>query len=69
MGEESKLTRSFDRLRSIVKKGKFKKEKSDNEQNRKLEEMVRQVVQQQQQQHQLQLQQQVKSLRIVENVL
>jgi len=54
VGEDSKLARSFDRIRSIVRKKKGRRrsqsrsgrvrENSDNEQNMRLEEMVRQVM-------------------------
>lgn len=44
MGEESKLARSFERLRSIVRKKRQGREKTDNEQNMRLEEMVREVM-------------------------
>jgi len=40
VGEESKLARSFERLRSIVRKKRQGREKTDNEQNMRLEEMV-----------------------------
>ncbi|XP_037037155.1 sodium channel protein 60E isoform X3 [Bradysia coprophila] len=43
VGEESKLARSFDRIRSIVRK-KRNKEKSENEANSKLEELVNEVI-------------------------
>ncbi|XP_069701010.1 sodium channel protein 60E-like isoform X2 [Periplaneta americana] len=44
VGEESKLARSFERLRSIVRKKRQAREKTDNEQNMRLEEMVREVM-------------------------
>ncbi|PSN31689.1 hypothetical protein C0J52_21915, partial [Blattella germanica] len=44
VGEESKLARSFERLRSIVRKKRHAKEKTENEQNMRLEEMVREVM-------------------------
>lgn len=44
MGEESKLARSFERLRSIVRKKRQGREKTENEQNMRLEEMVREVM-------------------------
>lgn len=44
VGEESKLAKSFDRIRSIVRKKKFKKENSENEKNIKLEQIVREVI-------------------------
>ena len=44
VGEESKLARSFDRIRSIVRKKKYKKEDSENEKNTKLEQIVREVM-------------------------
>jgi hypothetical protein len=44
VGEESKLARSFDRIRSIVRKKKYKKEDSENEKNTKLEQIVREVI-------------------------
>ncbi|XP_014238503.2 sodium channel protein 60E isoform X1 [Trichogramma pretiosum] len=44
VGEESKLARSFDRIRSIVRKKKYKKEDSENEKNNKLEQIVREVI-------------------------
>lgn len=44
VGEESKLARSFERIRSIVKKKKYKQEHTENQKNMKLEEMVRQVM-------------------------
>jgi hypothetical protein len=44
VGEESKLARSFERLRSIVRKKRQGREKKDNEQNMRLEEMVREVM-------------------------
>lgn len=43
MGEESKLARSFDRIRSIVRK-KRNKEKNDNDTNSKLEQLVNEVI-------------------------
>ncbi|KAJ6635625.1 Sodium channel protein 60E [Pseudolycoriella hygida] len=43
VGEESKLARSFDRIRSIVRK-KRNKEKNENESNTKLEELVKDVI-------------------------
>ncbi|XP_066996031.2 sodium channel protein 60E-like [Anabrus simplex] len=44
VGEESKLARSFERIRSIVRKKRQGREKSENEQNMRLEEMVREVM-------------------------
>ena len=44
MGEESKLARSFERLRAIVRKKRQAREKTENEQNMRLEEMVREVM-------------------------
>lgn len=44
MGEESKLARSFERLRSIVRKRRQGREKTEYEQNMRLEEMVREVM-------------------------
>jgi len=44
VGEESKLARSFERLRSIVRKRRQGREKTENEQNMRLEEMVREVM-------------------------
>ncbi|OXU24164.1 hypothetical protein TSAR_009732, partial [Trichomalopsis sarcophagae] len=44
VGEDSKLARSFDRIRSIVRKKKYKKEDSENEKNNKLEQIVREVM-------------------------
>jgi len=44
VGEESKLARSFERLRSIVRKKRQGREKTENEQNMRLEEMVREVM-------------------------
>ncbi|XP_011502595.1 PREDICTED: sodium channel protein 60E-like [Ceratosolen solmsi marchali] len=44
VGEESKLARSFDRIRSIVRKKKYKKGESENEKNTKLEQIVREVI-------------------------
>nr|AAK01090.1 putative BSC1 sodium channel protein [Blattella germanica] len=44
VGEESKLARSFERLRSIVRKKRHAKEKTENEQNMRLEEMVHEVM-------------------------
>lgn len=43
MGEESRLARSFDRIRSIVRK-KRNKEKKDNDTNVKLEKIVNEVI-------------------------
>lgn len=43
VGEESKLARSFDRIRSIVRK-KRSKEKNENEANTKLEQLVNEVI-------------------------
>lgn len=44
VGEESKLARSFDRIRSIVRKQKYRKENSENEKNIRLEQIVREVM-------------------------
>jgi hypothetical protein len=44
VGEESKLARSFERLRSIVRKRRQGREKTQYEQNMRLEEMVREVM-------------------------
>jgi hypothetical protein len=44
VGEESKLVRSFERLRSIVRKKRQGREKTENERNMRLEEMVREVM-------------------------
>jgi hypothetical protein len=44
VGEESKLARSFERIRSIVRKKRQGREKKENEQNMRLEEMVREVM-------------------------
>jgi hypothetical protein len=44
VGEESKLARSFERLRSIVRKKRQAREKTENERNMRLEEMVREVM-------------------------
>ncbi|KAG7189115.1 hypothetical protein KM043_008688 [Ampulex compressa] len=44
VGEESKLARSFDRIRSIVRKKKYRKESTENEQNIRLEKIVREVM-------------------------
>ncbi|KAJ8670425.1 hypothetical protein QAD02_001684 [Eretmocerus hayati] len=44
VGEDSKLAKSFDRIRSIVRKRKVKKEDSENEKNIKLEQIVREVI-------------------------
>ncbi|XP_067217369.1 sodium channel protein 60E isoform X2 [Linepithema humile] len=44
VGEESKLARSFDRIRSIVRKQKHRKENSENERNIRLEQIVREVM-------------------------
>lgn len=44
MGDESKLARSFERIRSIVRKKKFRKEDSENEKNVRLEKIVREVM-------------------------
>ncbi|XP_015592583.1 sodium channel protein 60E [Cephus cinctus] len=44
VGEESKLARSFDRIRSIVRKKKYHRENSENEKNMKLEQIVREVM-------------------------
>lgn len=43
VGEESRLARSFDRIRSIVRK-KRNKEKNENEANTKLEKLVNEVI-------------------------
>lgn len=43
VGEESRLARSFDRIRSIVRK-KRNKEKNENETNTKLEKLVNEVI-------------------------
>ena len=44
VGEDSKLAKSFERIRSIVKKKKFWKEDPENERNIKLEQIVREVM-------------------------
>lgn len=44
VGDESKLAKSFDRIRSIVRKKKYKKEDSENEKNVRLEKIVREVM-------------------------
>ncbi|XP_034935360.1 sodium channel protein 60E-like isoform X2 [Chelonus insularis] len=44
VGEDSKLARSFDRIRSIVRKKRFQKENSEMGKNRRLEEIVREVM-------------------------
>lgn len=45
VGEDSKLARSFDRIRSIVRKKKYnRKENSENERNMRLEQIVREVM-------------------------
>ncbi|XP_043277863.1 sodium channel protein 60E isoform X2 [Venturia canescens] len=44
VGEDSKLARSFDRIRSIVRKKKYRKENSENEKNMRLEQIVREVM-------------------------
>ncbi|GLG93036.1 Sodium channel protein 60e [Gryllus bimaculatus] len=44
VGEESKLARSFERIRSIVRKKRQNREKAENEKNMRLEEMVREVM-------------------------
>ncbi|XP_063241050.1 sodium channel protein 60E-like [Bacillus rossius redtenbacheri] len=44
VGEESKLALSFERLRAIVRKRRRPQERADNEQNSRLEEMVREVL-------------------------
>uniref|UniRef100_A0A336LX33 Multifunctional fusion protein n=1 Tax=Culicoides sonorensis TaxID=179676 RepID=A0A336LX33_CULSO len=44
VGEESKLARSFDRIRSLVRKRRGDKEHDDNEQNTKLEKLVNEIV-------------------------
>lgn len=48
MGEESKIARSFERIKSIIAKNKRKKkdlaEKNENEKNFRLEELVKEVV-------------------------
>lgn len=50
MGEESKIARSFERIKSIIAKNKRKKkdlaEKNENEKNFRLEELVKEVVSQ-----------------------
>lgn len=49
MGEDSKLARSFERIRSIIRKNKRRrtaKEKCENEQNLRLEELVKEVISQ-----------------------
>lgn len=43
VGEESRLARSFDRIRSIVRK-KRNKEKNENDENNKLEKIVTEVI-------------------------
>ena len=49
VGDESKLAKSFERLRSIVRKGGFRKNKglNENEPNSKLEKLVNEIVIQQ----------------------
>lgn len=47
VGEESKLAKSFDRIRSIVRKKRFRREKSENEKNIRLEQIVREVMERQ----------------------
>lgn len=44
VGEDSKLARSFDRIRSIVRKKKYRKENSENKKNMRLEQIVREVM-------------------------
>lgn len=44
VGEDSKLARSFDRIRSIVRKKKYRRENSENEKNTRLEQIVREVM-------------------------
>lgn len=44
VGEDSKLARSFDRIRSIVRKKRYRKENSENEKNTRLEQIVREVM-------------------------
>ncbi|XP_011686244.1 PREDICTED: sodium channel protein 60E [Wasmannia auropunctata] len=44
VGEESKLARSFARIRSIIRKQKHRKENSENEKNIRLEQIVREVM-------------------------
>ncbi|GLV43437.1 Na channel protein 60E [Carabus blaptoides fortunei] len=44
VGDESKLARSFERIRSIVRKKKYRKENSENEKNMRLEKIVREVI-------------------------
>ncbi|KAK0177991.1 hypothetical protein PV328_001980 [Microctonus aethiopoides] len=44
VGEDSKLARSFDRIRSIVRKKRYRKENSENEKNIRLEQIVREVM-------------------------
>lgn len=46
VGDDSKLARSFDRIRSIVRKKRFRSEKSENEKNMRLEQIVREVMDQ-----------------------
>lgn len=44
VGEESKLARSFERIRSLVRRGRGAKENDENEQNTKLEKLVNEIV-------------------------
>ncbi|CAD6225297.1 GSCOCG00005608001-RA-CDS, partial [Cotesia congregata] len=44
VGEDSKLARSFDRIRSIVRKKRYRKERTENEKNTRLEQIVREVM-------------------------
>lgn len=47
VGDESKLTKSFERIRSIVRKGRLGKKKSVEEGATKLEKLVQEIVIQQ----------------------
>ncbi|XP_011296659.1 sodium channel protein 60E [Fopius arisanus] len=44
VGEDSKLAKSFDRIRSIVRKKRYRKENSENKKNMRLEQIVREVM-------------------------
>jgi voltage-gated cation channel len=45
VGEDSKLARSFERIRSIVRRGRLRnKEKTENDANTKLEKLVNEIV-------------------------
>ncbi|XP_044735668.1 sodium channel protein 60E [Chrysoperla carnea] len=47
VGEDSKLARSFERIRSIVRKKRFDRENSENKRNMRLEQIVREVMERQ----------------------